>query len=87
MRGSGNHPANFIIIGRCSQLRVKGGFGLQREPVVRCAVTIARSDEELGPAHWILVGSSSLRRVSSLLLMRLAMVQLKDAWLSAVWEI
>ena len=83
MRGSGNHPANFIIIGRCSQLRVKGGYWARG----RCAVTIARSDEELGPAHWILVGSSSLRRVSSLLLMRLAMVQLKDAWLSAVWEI
>ena len=35
---------------------------LQREPTVRCAETIERSGEELGPVSEILVGSSSLRR-------------------------
>ena len=85
--GSGNHPANLMIIGRWSEFRVV--IGLQREPTVRCAEAIERSGEELCLVRGILVGSSSLRRASSLLLMRFAIVvPRKDAlrnfrrWLS-----
>ena len=62
MGGSGNYPANFMIIGRWSEFRVV--IELQRDPAVRCTKTISRSGEELGPVHGILVGSSSLRRAS-----------------------
>ena len=72
MGGSRNHPATLMIIDRWSEFWVV--FGLQREPTVRCAETIERSDEELGHMRGILVSSSSFRRTSSLLLMRLAKV-------------
>ena len=47
---------------------------LQRKPTVKCAETIAKSGEELGPVRGILVASSSLRRASSLLLIRMALI-------------
>ena len=85
MGGSGNHPANLMIIGRWSEFGMV--IGLQTEPTVMCAEAIERSGEELGTVRGILVGSSSLRRASSLLLMRFAIVvPREDAWLSAVWE-
>ena len=71
MGGSGNHPANLMIIGRWSEFRVV--IGLQRETTVRCVEAIERSGEELGPVRGILVGSSSLRRACSLLLRRFAL--------------
>ena len=81
----GNYPANLMIIGRWSELGVV--IGLQREFTVRCAEDIERSGEELGPVRGILVGSSSLRKASSLLFMRFAIVVLQeDARLSAFWE-
>ena len=62
-------------------------IGLLREPTVRCAEAMERSGEELGPVRGNLVGSSSLRRASSLLLMRFAIVApQEDARLPAVWE-
>ena len=74
--GSGNHSAIFMIIGWWSEFRVVIG-----------AETIAKSGEKLGPVRGILVGSSSLRRASSLLLRRLAMVVPREhAWLYAIWE-
>ena len=83
--GSGNHLANLMIIGWWSEFRV--AIGLQRKPTVRWAEAIERSGEELGPVPGILVGSSTLRTASSLLLMRFAIVvPREDAWLSAVWE-
>ena len=85
MGGSGNHPANLMMIGRWSEFRVV--IGLQREPTVRCGEAIERSGEELGPVRGILVGSSSLRRARSLLFRRFAIkVPREHAWLSAVWE-
>ena len=68
MWGSGNHPANLIIIGRWSEFRVV--IGLQGEPTVKCAEAIERSGEELGPVRGILVGSSSLRRASEKMVSR-----------------
>ena len=74
-----------MIFGRWSKFKLV--IGLLREPTVRCAETIASSVEEIGPVRGFLVGLSSLRRVSSLLMRWLAIVvPLKDAWLSAVWE-
>ena len=85
MGGSGNHPANLMMIGRWSEFRVV--IGLQREPTVKCGEAIERSGEELGPVRGILVGSSPLRKASSLLLRRFAIkVPREDASLSAVWE-
>ena len=60
-----------MIIGRWFEFRVV--IGIQREPTVRRAEAIDRSGEMLGPVHAILVGSSSLRRASSLLLMKFAL--------------
>ena len=77
--------SNLMIFSRWSQFRVV--IGLQREPTVRCADAVRRSGEELGPVRGFLVGSSSLRRASSLLFMRFSIVvPREDAWLSAVWE-
>ena len=64
MGGSGNHPANLMMIGRGSEFRVV--IGLHIEPTVRCGEAIERSGEELSPVRGILVGSFSLRRASSL---------------------
>ena len=85
MRRSGNDPVKFTIFCRWSDFRVV--VGLQKEPTVRCVETIARSGKELGPMHGIPLGSSSLKRASSLLLIRLNLfIPLEDACLSAVWE-
>ena len=74
-----------MIKGRWSELKMV--IELKGESTVNCAETIAKSLEELGLVRGVLVGSTSLRRASSLLLIRIALIiQGEVACLSAIWE-